>query len=322
MKPRLGLVGVGSMGQIHLKLLRGSLSDRADLVAVCDVRQEALEEAKRMGVKAVYTDYHEMLEKESLDGVIIATPPHLHPSQAVEALRRGLYVLLEKPVAPSMEGVRRVVENAGGRLMVAFSLRFHELYEKVKRLLDTRLGRVVMQWHIALGKLPPTPWIRVKAMSGGMVNENSIHVLYVFYWYAGRVREVYARLWSLTEDVDIEDNAAITLVHEDGAVSMLVHTWTAGHRWRKWGVQAEKGTVTCEGYLSGQYRVSLRSGEIIEEGVYDKPIEDMYARQLSHFIDCIVNGWKPVVNEDDALHVHMVIDAVHQSAARGEPVKL
>ncbi len=321
MKPRIGLVGVGTMGYIHLKLLTTELRDLATVVAVCDVSDDALRRARELGVENLYGDYDEMLERESLDAVIIATPPYLHREQAIKALRKGLYVLLEKPMGVTLEDALEIARYAGNRLMIAFSLRYHNLYRKVKSYLDDMLGKPLMQWHVAMGRIPPIPWIGDRSRSGGMINENSIHVLYQFYWYAGRVREVFARTWRLTPGVTIEDNAAVTLVHEGGTVSILIHSWTASHRWRKWGLQAERGTVTCEGYLEGEYRISCE-GRIVEEGRYEEPIEVMYANQLRDFIQSIVNGWKPPVNEEDGLHIHKVINAIYESAARDEPVKI
>jgi UDP-N-acetylglucosamine 3-dehydrogenase len=322
LKPRIGLVGIGSMGYMHLKLLAsGELGNEAILAAACDVDGKALGKARELGVTKLYKDYDEMLEKEGLDAVIIATPPYLHREQAVKALRRNLYVLLEKPMGVTLEDALEIARHADNRLMIAFSLRYHGLYRKVKDYLTRMLGAPLMQWHVALGRIPPVPWITDKGKSGGMINENSIHVLYQFYWYAGKVRKVYARVWRITPNITIEDNSAITLVHEGGTVSILLHSWTASHRWRKWGLQAEKGTITCEGYLGGEYRVS-HDGKVVEEGVYNEPIEAMYANQLRDFIEAVVNEWKPQVNEEDGVHIHKVVKAVHESSAKDEPIRV
>lgn len=320
-KVKVGLIGAGSMGGLHLKLLKTDprLREVSDLVAVCDVDDAALKRAEGLGVKRLYRDYREMLEREGLDAVIVATPPHLHREQAVEALRKGLYVLVEKPMGVRLEDALDIARHAGGRVMVAFSLRYHGLYRLVAKYLKEGLGDVVMQWHVALGKVPPTPWVRDPRLSGGMVNENTIHVLYVFYWYAGKVREVFARTWRVRDDVGIEDNALITLTHEGGAASTILHSWSASHRWRKWGLQARNGTVTCEAYLGGPYKVSIR-GEVVAEGDFNEPIEEMYVRQLKHFIDCITSGERPETNEEDGVHIHKVIDAIYRSAREGKPV--
>jgi len=323
-KVRVGLVGIGSMGGLHLKLLTtdGRLKEVAEVVAACDVREEALRRARSLGVKYLFRDYVEMLNNTDLDAVVIATPPHLHRKQAIEALRRGLYVLVEKPMGVTLQDAEEIAKHASGRVMVAFSLRYHGLYRLVKKYLDSELGDVITQWHIALGKVPPTSWIRDPKLSGGMVNENTIHVIYVMYWYAGKVTEVYAKTWRVREDVMIEDNALITMKHEEGAASSIIHSWSATHRWRKWGLQARYGTVTCEGYLGGEYRVSKLGGAVITEGSFKEPIEEMYVRQLKHFIDCVERGDRPLTNEEDGVHIHKVIHAIYASAKNGELVRI
>ncbi len=321
MKPKIGLIGVGAMGSYLLEILMTRLKDEVEVVAACDEDKDKLKKAEELGVGRLYSDYLELLDKEELDGVIIATPPWLHKEQAIESLKRGLYVLLEKPMATNLNDALEISRHASNRLMVAFSLRFHNLYRKVKNYLNSDLGSVVTQWHIALGKVPSTKWIGDIKLSGGMVNENSIHVLYVFYWYAGRVKEVYASTWRLTPNITIEDNAAVMLKHDGGAVSTLIQSWTTSHRWRKWGVQAKEGTVTCEGYLTGEYRIS-RQGNMLEEGVFDEPIENIYINELRSFLNSIINNEKPEVNEEDGIHIHKVIDSIYRSSREGKPIQV
>ncbi len=320
-KPKIGIIGLGNMGSLHLKVAKTLLRDKVDIVAVCDVDRYKLRYAEEYGVQKLYKNYTDMLEKEELDGVIIATPPYAHREQAIYALRKGLYVLLEKPMATNLKDAEEIARYANNRLMVAFSLRYHGLYNKVKHYLETKLGNVVVHWHIALGRIPSMPWISDKELSGGMVTENSIHVLYVFYWYAGKVREVYASLWRLTPNVTIEDNASIILKHENDATSILVHSWSASHRWRKWGIQAEKGTITCEGYLGGEYMISYNK-KIIDSGIYEEPIEEMYRRQLEEFIESIMNNRKPLTNEEHGIHIHRVIQAIYESAQKKKLLRI
>ncbi len=319
---KLGIVGVGFMGGTLLELLKKEFASRAQVVAVCDVADQALEKARSLGVEKLYKDYDEMLDKESLDAVIVATPPHLHREHAIKALRRGLYVLLEKPMARNLEEAKEIAAHAGNRLMIAFSLRFHELYQMVKNYLDRELGEVLFQWHVALGKIPPMPWVGKKEISGGMINEHTVHVLYIFRWYAGEVREVIARTWTIQSGIDIEDNAAVTLIHENGAVSQLVQSWSGGHRWRKWGVQAKNGRVTVEDYLVGLYRVSRNDGSVIAEGEFNKPVEHLWINELRAFLDSVENGWKPEPNEVDGLRVQEIVEAIYRSAQSGTVVKL
>jgi len=307
------------MGLYYARLLREKLG--VEVEAVCDIDPKKLEEFNAL---RRFRDFRKMLEEGGFDGVIVATPPLYHREPTVEALKRGFYVMVEKPLASNLEDALEIYRAAYGknRLMISFSLRYHHLYQKVKRILEDRLGGVVQQWHVSLGLLPSNPWIGRKRVSGGMLAEHGVHVIYYQVWYAGDVEEVYAHTRRVTTGIDIEDLALMVMKHRGGAVSMYLQSWIGGHRWRKWGVEAEKGRITVEGYLEGEYSVSTSRGDLVEKGVFNEPPEHMYVEQLRHFIECIENGWRPLTNEEDGIVVQQIVEAAYRSSESGKPVKL
>jgi len=322
-KIRIGLTGLGYIGQIHLKLLMEN--PQVEVAGVCDISRKALETVKNQyQLEKLYSNFGEMIEEEEIDGVVIATPPHIHVQQALLALKKGLYVMIEKPMSTTLEEAKKIYDVAKNtnKLMIGFSLRFHGLYMKVKDYIESgKLGDIIFQWHIALGKTPPTPWIKDVRKSGGMINEHSVHMIYYFKWFAGAVKEVNAKCWRLQEDSTIEDNAVVNLIHESGAVSTILQSWTASHRWRRWGLQLTNGTVTVEGYLEGPYKITCKDNTL-EEGYFKEPVEDMYRRELKHFIECIKREEKPTVNEKDGIEVQEIVEAIYMSAREGKSVKL
>ncbi len=316
-KIKIGLIGVGEMGSIHFKLLQAH--PQVELVGACDTDPKVQTKIRETEAVRVYSDYEALIDTEKPEAVIVATPPHLHPEQALYALDRGLYVLLEKPMAVDISAAKQVYAAANGRLMMAFSLRFHGLFQRVRGYLN-ELGPVAFQWQIALGRMPRNSWVGFRRKSGGMVNENAVHALYVFLWYAGAVKEVYAQLRRLGQDREIEDTVVVKLVHENGATSMLLQTWAAQHRLRNWGLQAERGTVTVDGYLGGPYKISQSEMELIEEGEFEEPVEKMYRQQLNHFVECVLYNRRPMITEEDGLRVQRLVEAIHLSAAEQRPV--
>ncbi len=319
---RLGIIGFGFMGSTLGKLLvsRDELRAKAKLVAVCDIDSNALNKAKELGVEATYNDYKELIDNAGIDAVIIATPPHLHEEQAVYALKKGLYVLLEKPMSVDLDSAKRIYECDNGKLMMAFSLYFHDMYRDIAKALED-LGGPLYLWHVALGKLPPYPWIGKKGLSGGMINEHAVHVLFVYTWYAGEVEEVFARTWTLSEGLEIEDNAAITMIHRSGAASHYFQSWSGGHRYRKWGIQAKLGRITVESYLAGPYKISRVDG-YEETREFSKPIDEMYVNELRSFIDCVENGLKPFPGAKEGLEIQRIVDAIYRSAREGRVVRI
>ena len=122
---RIAVIGTG-MGRLHLEAYQKAPD--VELAAACDLNEEeAREVAGRFGVKDVYTDYKEMLEKAGLDVVSIAVPNDLHAMMTVEALRAGAHVLCEKPMATTVEDAVEMVEEARRQkklLMVHMNMRF------------------------------------------------------------------------------------------------------------------------------------------------------------------------------------------------------
>lgn len=316
----LAIIGVGGMGSAHFRYAKEA---GARVVAVADVDEARLKPYEAQGVRT-YRDYVKMLDEGGFDGVVIATPPKMHVEQAVYALRRGYYVFLEKPMASNLEGARLVYNEAKGRgrLMVGFTLRFHRLYIMVKDILDSRLGKPINMWHIALGTMPQTGWLRVKDISGGILNEHGVHVLYQYYWYAGRIIDVYADKLTLTKGIDVEDNVVVTMRHESGATSIFLLSWSGGHGWRRWGLNAENGRITVEGYVNGEYTISDLNGNIVSKGAFTESIDHAYVLELRHFVDCIVNHTRPIVNEEDGYHVQQVVEAAYRSAETHEKVSI
>jgi len=164
-KVRIGLIGAGEMGQLHLRVM--AAHPGVSVAGVCDVDEAARMRAEEQGFPT-HSDWRELIETERPDAVIVATPPHQHAEPAIYALQQGLHVLLEKPMAVTLEEALRIYEAAQGtgRLMVVFSLCFHGLYQRIWERLQ-ELGPVVFQWHIALGRMPRNSWVGWKEKSGG-----------------------------------------------------------------------------------------------------------------------------------------------------------
>ena len=308
----LGIIGVGGMGSAHFKIANDL---GVKVTAVSDIDEVRLMEYSKMGIKT-YRDYIKMLDEGGFDGVIIATPPSLHAEQAVYALKKGYYVFLEKPMSNDLDGARLIYNEAKGkgRLMIGFTLRFHKLYIMVKEMLDSRLGKPIAMWHIALGTMPTTGWLKDKKISGGILNEHGVHVLHQYYWYAGRVREVYADAVTVTSGITVEDNVTVFMKHNNGASSIFHLSWSGGHGWRKWGLTAERGRVTVEGYVTGNYLISDLNGNAIEKGDFEESIMHAYVDEVKHFIRCVENHERPIVNEEDGYHIQQIVDAAYKSA--------
>ncbi|MCD6431686.1 Gfo/Idh/MocA family oxidoreductase, partial [Candidatus Bathyarchaeota archaeon] len=109
-KINLGLIGLGFIGKVHLKNCMKLKSAR--VVAVADVSKRALRFAQRMGVKKLFTDYHELLKQPDIDAVLISLPTFLHAPCAISAAEEGKHIFLEKPLARNTKEGKEIIAAA------------------------------------------------------------------------------------------------------------------------------------------------------------------------------------------------------------------
>jgi len=226
---RVGLIGAGWIAEEHVAILR-RLGD-VDLVAVADVNEERARELG--GGAATYTDWHELLERESPDAVFVCTPPMLHREMTVDALGRGIHVYLEKPVARGLDDARAIVDAAEASdavCAVGYQWRAVEVLDDLREALDGQeIGLLI---GTGTGPTRSRPWFLNRVEGGGNILERASHGIDLARAVGGDVKAVQATAstvplaQSAGERGDIEDAAAITLVFENGAVGSTSIAWT------------------------------------------------------------------------------------------------
>ena len=153
---KTAVIGVGSMGQNHARVY--TELKEAELVAVSDVNQDAVTAIAHKYSVPAYTDYQEMLEKEQPEAVSIAVPTALHEEVASAVMRAGAHVLIEKPIAATVEEGQRLIELAASlerKLMVGHIVRFNPAIQELKKKLhDGELGRI---FQIICRRIGPFP---------------------------------------------------------------------------------------------------------------------------------------------------------------------
>ena len=227
---RAGLIGTGAIGAVRA----AALARTPDLVlaAVCDL-DEARARAVAPGA-AAYTAPEAMLAAEDLDAVIICTPPPQHEPLAIAALNAGKHVLVEKPMAPSVEACRRMVEAAEAAsrvLAVGFNHRYFKATKLVRDAVRSgALGRLshvrAYAGHVGLAEFK-APWMHDRdVMGGGALMDNGIHVLDLVRYVMGDFQQVFGFESSQVWKLKAEDNALALFRSADGAVASLQASWT------------------------------------------------------------------------------------------------
>lgn len=316
---RIGVIGAGRRGVAHA---RAATELGATLVAVAD--PDALRAGRLSdGTARTYADPAEMLARERLDVVYVTSPPYLHREHTLAALTAGSHVLLEKPIALSMEEAREIgaaAERAGRLVHVCQQHRYSALADLARERLAGRRVALVHAWLYRQTPDIPGNWDR--RWGGGHVVEWGIHYLDLCRYLLGEVEWVSA---TYTEQVlagrpgwNNWDAYAVALRYASGAVGTLTSTYAA---WP--GIEGAGGLdIVADGLLLRfrGHRLSLLSPEgeeIVEES------GDTTAAINAAFLTAIRTGDLGSLRIDypDAVRTLALVLAANRSAELGTPVR-
>ena len=191
---KIGLVGTGSISNRHLAAYLEH-RDRLELVAVCDIVQDAADEyAKRAGVSNVYTRFDDMIRNADIDAVDICTSHDQHAPQTIAAAAAGKHVLVEKSMADNLQNCREMIEAAemaAVTLMVGQQLRYSPEARMVKQFIDEgNVGDIqAVRTHV-MTMATRKPWMNDAKYGGGILMLNSVHHIDLLRYYVGNVHRV------------------------------------------------------------------------------------------------------------------------------------
>ena len=329
---RVALVGAGAIAQLaHLPVLAKSRGTQ--LVALCDndgPTARAL--ADRFGVRDVFTDIEDVLEVNDLDAVIIATPNHLHEPHVLSALRAGVHVLCERPLALTGRGVERILAaatRADRRVVVANNHRFRSDVQTLQRFIQGgELGRTI---GVRAGSYEKRRveggWRHRRAESGGgVLMENGVPLLDLALWLADDPDPV--RVWAHMDrgrGAGAVEDAMIVGVEFAGGMTMTLDlSWSyVGQEERWWfEVLASRGSARLAPLrvvkeLNGKAVDVSPTGAAARESVFLQS----YRAELAHFV-AVVRGETPYEAPADQVRLHRIAEAVYRAADEGKEIRL
>ena len=209
MKPaRLAVIGAGVMGRKHAELI--GPNSGCSLVGICDADSVRSSVGEEFNVP-FYQDIEQLLERERPQGAIIATPNRSHAALTEVCARRSVHVLIEKPIADSLEGAHRIVKVAdetGIQVLVGHHRRHSPLIQEARSIIQSgALGKLVAV-SILWALMKPAEYYEVdwrgKRPGGGPTFINLIHELDSLRFLCGEIREVYAQASSAVRKLDVE----------------------------------------------------------------------------------------------------------------------
>jgi len=184
--------------------------------------------AQRFGAAYATTDYQEVLKDKNIDAVIITTRHNLHAKIAIEALRAGKAVFLEKPMALNQEeldALVKTIEETKLPFMVGFNRRFSRYAQEIKKHISERVNPMIINYRMNAGYLPLDHWVHTEEGGGRIIGE-ACHIFDLFSFFTDSDVESVSvdRIKPKTNHYSSEDNAVITLKYKDGSVCSLTYT--------------------------------------------------------------------------------------------------
>ena len=242
---RVAVIGLGAMGRNHVRVLTDL--EGVKLAAVCDTDSEAVESVGQKHDVPAYTSWDEMLERETLDAVVVAVPTRFHLEAALAVLARGCHVLVEKPIASDLEEGRRLVDSARRAnkvLAVGHIERFNPAVRELKqRVARGEIGRMFQLQARREGPFPA----RIRDV--GVVIDLATHDIDVIDSTVGsRVQRLYAETERRIH-TEREDILNALLKFDTGALGVLQVNWLTPTKIRELSVLGERGMFVCD-YLT------------------------------------------------------------------------
>jgi UDP-N-acetyl-2-amino-2-deoxyglucuronate dehydrogenase len=349
-KLRFGIVGYGVIGELHARAIRSLPT--AQLVAVADTVPEKIQKLAQEYPIASYANAQEMYAQEQLDIVNICTPSGMHGEHAIEAMRAGCHVIVEKPMEITLAAIEKMLQvqqETGRKLAVISQHRFDSATQQVRKLVDEQafgrlvLGNAIIPWWRSQKYYDSGAWRGTWELDGGGVLMNqSIHSIDLLQWLMGRVKSIYAYTDTLVHSMETEDVAVAVLRFANGAVGTVAATTGAypgvGTRIEIYG---DKGSAVIDsdklGYLHlarddseevGPYGGGKKQAPTASNpgatGAADPAAigTDTHALQIADMMRAVRENGTPLLDGNEARHPVEIILGIYESARTGKEVTL
>lgn len=326
---QLALVGAGFMGQFHAQAI--AASDVAELTAVVDTNPAAKEVADRYGARYLGS-IDDALNADGIDGFVVALPDRAHVEPARRLLEAGRDVLLEKPMADTLDGAKRIAQAAsdgGGRLLVGHVLRYDPRYAHAAETVAA--GAIGDVLHVSSGRLAGQGLGERMNGTSSVLFYLGVHDADLVQWLSGQsVTRVYSRAVSKlmpSRGVESEDAILTTCELDGGAVAQLYAGWTLRDDTPA-PVNARTMVVGSEGAIEIDVRdhgmrVHDRDGYRQPDALHwpeanGRLLGDLL-EEVRHFAVSIARDEPFLMSVDEALRAVAVNDAILRSVASGQP---
>jgi UDP-N-acetyl-2-amino-2-deoxyglucuronate dehydrogenase len=344
-KLRFGIIGAGTpnqhiggktpyhgVGEYHAS----AIAEFAELVAIASRSESSARFlANKFGVKDIYTDYRQLLNRKDIDVVTIGTPSGTHGDIAIEAARTGKHIIIEKPIDVTMEKAERVVRECE-KQKVKLSVAFHHRFGIVKNIKDSvdrgEIGKLILgnafcKRYRTKEYFQSSDWRGTWALDGGGAFMNQgIHVIDSFQWIMGDVTSLFAYYGTLGHPyIEAEDVGVVSLKFKSGAFGIIEATTCCYPDLSdRIELHGEKGSIIADGYpMEIKLKESMDSKEKItsDSSKEQQPMyKGMHHPIVKDLIEAIEENREPKVNGWEGLKSLKIITSIYESSRKRKEI--
>jgi predicted dehydrogenase len=342
---RLGIIGLGNIGQHHFGYLTAGKISRAELVAVSDAVPAKLDRYKSL---ETFTDGEELIRSGLVDAVIIATPHYQHTTLGIAAFKQGLHVMVEKPISAHKADAERLIAAHGQRPELVFAgmfqLRAEPRYLKIQKLIEAGdLGEIVrMSWIM-------TDWFRTEAYyasggwratwkgeGGGVLLNQCLHNLDAMQWLLGMPARVrgFCQLGRF-HHIEVEDNVSAYLEYRNGATGMFVSSTGEAPGTNRFEIAGTRGKVVLERdrlsftrneadmiQFSRGAQLGFAKPEVWNVEIPFENAPNAHATLMQNFVNTILDGEPLIAPGEEGIHSVELANVILYSSLIGQTVEL
>ncbi len=341
-----GVIGVGVIGNYHLQAIANQENVRA--IAIADIKEEALKlAAEKFKIEKCFTDYHDLLDLDEIDGVIVATPPFNHAEITCEAASAGKHVLCEKPMALNSKEAAKMVEEckkAGVKLGICSSRRrVTPQIELAKQYIsDGKLGQIYYARFVTLRRrgrpgidiLKSSKWFLDSARAGGgaLIDIGCYDIDALLYLIGGSQPLSVSAMtfrgingqYKIETKYDVEEHSSVFVRFNNGLVASFETAWATNVEPSQEAlIFGSKGGLRLTRFGSFTY-FGEENGRVLSLS-YDLGRLSMVAINgllISDFVKACLEDTSPKTSGEEGLKVMQIIDMAYKSAKLNREVRI
>lgn len=334
---QIGIIGGGNISETHARAAREI--EGVEIAAIYGTNREKTARLGQIYGGAVYDSLPSFLAHTPMDLVMIGSPSGLHADHGIAAARRGLHVLVEKPIDITTARADELISEcrrAGVKLAVCFQDRVAPDICRLKQLVDSgRLGKPILisgrvKWYRPPEYYSSSRWRGTLALDGGgaLMNQG-IHTVDLLLWLMGDVERVYAKALTALQRIESEDTVVATLEFANGAVGTLeVGTSIYPGYQRRVELTGSEGTMVLEHdrIIAADLRTPLADAASLEKNsnasATSAVVSDVrgHQRLLEDFLRAIATDGQPVCDGVEGRRSVALAQAIYESSRIGQAV--